>query len=540
MLGTGIQKRKIRGYDAVIDGKDATILASVPESFGERVVYKNPADFLDEERVLPSVSLIRSGKVKGFIDGVYAAVEEYIAVEGHAHSRPDLLYSLKKRINHEVARNYIDAAIAMIDDSVDGDAAKIARESEDVSLVHGFYDRTPTLRKAFKQIKVLQSPPSRFTEKEDEKIDKEAMKAMRDAMKENKELYEQYKNISDIYAKMSNKTMSVDALFPPAVLPDQEFLLKLSDETQSDITEGLAKAVIKAMKGGELDYTPKDDSGLYIWQMYEVQALAKRNTPEFEKYIPDEEYEKVLDGEAEGQFIATRDTHIAHTDYRRILLGASLTERPIEITPELYVEPLVEIYNRMERSLQFLEKSIASTIGDEFLDTKRILHTGKRAKKTMREEFTDMKTLLRGLSTLSKESIHMTYEPEDSAEEDIKYAKKWLSEIEEDVDINRDMSAFVPLMRETSGDRWIAHVIGGFELVPLEVEYGEKPIADVDSIVRKKFAEAGYYLPILVHKEVRIPTGKLINTAQLRKIFPEDEFTYEEFEDRLKKLNRCK
>ena len=97
--GTGVAERKIRSYEVRIDGRDATLSAEADkqDDSGQSIIYTNPVDLI-KNRATPSFSLVRFGKVKNFIDGVYASVEERIAQTGHRLSRDDFLEKLEKMV----------------------------------------------------------------------------------------------------------------------------------------------------------------------------------------------------------------------------------------------------------------------------------------------------------------------------------------------------------------------------------------------------------------------------------------------------------
>jgi len=143
--GTGIQHRTIERCSVTIDGKNSTISAEIPEDCDYGDIYTNPAKMLKENReVLPSLSLIRYGKVKPLIDGAYASAEMEIAKTGNPFSRPDFLSSLQEVLRDKYAKNYVDTAIILGSggrfSSKHKRSLEIAEESPDISLVQGFYD----------------------------------------------------------------------------------------------------------------------------------------------------------------------------------------------------------------------------------------------------------------------------------------------------------------------------------------------------------------------------------------------------------------
>ncbi len=533
IYGSGIVIRNIAGHKIGIDGNKATIWADVPEKANQITenerIYRNPASlFSRSSNILTSFSLVRFGKVKPFIDGVYSVVEEQVAKEAGSFSRPELLRNLERQVRDEEARLYISVARAIGNESVtESDSLRSAlslfEKELGISLPQGLCDWSPELRTAFRQIKATGTRPGFFFGREnDEEFNRTIRSHIDQALCQNPELDILYRNIVDIYAKMTNPPTETSALFPSALLPDQEFFKKLSSKTKSDLEEGLGKLLVQGMKDGKIEFSLKPNSGLYDWQMQELIPLILRKEREFEKFLPGNNYSKLMENEFISQWAATRHTHVAHTDYRDMLIGCALApERKITITPELYAEPFVTGYERMAETLSFLRRTVVSFFGDEFLNKRRLLQGGERSRLNLGEEFSKLENILLGLSLNSKDSIHQPYEygPEQEGYRNV--ANVWLNNISTDPDLNRDTAIFVPIIRETSGERYISYVVPGFRLVDLNVGYDAKPrIGTGEDYVNYEFESANYRLPVLVHKEVRIPKDRLINDRLLRERLP--------------------
>ena len=252
--GTGIIQREIEGSQVKIDGRDATISASVPKltetcSTEKEKIYTNPTALL-KEGALPSFSLVRFAKIKNFIDGVYAAIEGRVAEGGHRLSRTDFLNALVKTV-HGDAESYISMAMR-----------GQTKNEPSMTIPQGFYDWTPQLTKAYRQIKSIAKNPAFFAGKEnDSEFNNKIMNELHQSIKINS-LDAVYDNFIDLYSRMTGQSKGKDCLFPSANLPDQDFFEQLSFETQSDIPDGLGKALVKAIKQGKVNFVPNKDSGL--------------------------------------------------------------------------------------------------------------------------------------------------------------------------------------------------------------------------------------------------------------------------------------
>ncbi len=549
--GTGTLVIEQDGTRVQVDGRNSTINAEVPRNTEDFTLtdnlYGNPVKLMDDakqqnEQVLPSFDLIRFQKVKPFIDGVYAVVEQdYIGSQGTDISRLDVLSRLSKDLQgnpsgkvHDEALAYVATASSFTNQSIRTSRIiaglvkrnrKMFDQTSYLSLPLGFYDWTPQLQNLYRQIKFLSQPPHFYANSNDENFDADVMDILRKGVRGNSELAALFDRVIGAYDELTNKGENDNSLFPSAIIPDQNLFVAESIETQSDLEEGLGKVLVRAIRERKIDFTPKEDSGLYIRQMWELVPLVLRDTPEFQKYIPDKRYIKMLEESFIAQWVATRNTHVGHTDFG-MSIGAAMPHRqPIVIRPELQVEPFAESYRRMQASLTFLRDSVGALVSRGVFDTSRLLYDGSRGTRSIGEEFESLHDLLYGLELLSMDGIHQPYSNGNAAK--IKVAQKWLSSLREDPDINRDSRLIVPIIRTTGGDRYIVYVIPGFKPVKVELSYGEKPKVDIkDTESRRgygffdtpdiKFDSSEYLLPALQYQEMRIPLGKLMTSASLR------------------------
>lgn len=535
--GTGVIEKEIRGLNVKIDGRNATLSADVPEEeihegYGreksEKVVYTNPMDLLRGE-ASTSFSLVRFAKVKNFIDGVYATVEERISEQGHRLSREDFLENLERLVSGDVQK-YISTA-----------RSKQTANEPAMTIPQGFYDWNPQLTDAYRQIKILSRRPGFFVGREDDKdLNQEIMKQVSNAIERGDGLKEAYNTILGLYSRMTGNPESKSCLFPSAELPDQEFFKQLSFKMQSDLPEELGKLLVEAVREGRVSFTPDDNSGLYVRQMHEIIPLVLRDSEEFNKFLVNNKYAEILEREFISQWVGTRHTHVGHISFEDMLLGACIDcNEPIVIRPELRVEPFATSYGRMRSNLDFLGETIKTTL-PEVLDRKRLLNDGDRANSTIGEELEEMKLLLRGLELTSRDSIHLPYQNGD-AQTAVDKATTWLDNMQNDADLNRNTAIFVPIIRTTDGSRQISYIDAGFKTIEVNVYYKDKPLVDISGAESffggYEFEISRYRFPVLVHREVRVPYEKLINDRGLREML-KDSFTESELDDVVQRLEQ--
>lgn len=531
--GSGIVEKEVRGLIVKIDGRNATLSAEVPKEeihkgYGRRseeTVYTNPVDLL-QRGALPSFSLVRFAKVKNFIDGVYATVEERIHERGHHLSRENFLENLERLVSGD-AQIYISAA-----------RSRQTANEPAMALPQGFYDWTPQLTDAYRQIKVLSRRPGFFVGREDaECLNQEIINQIDRAIDGDSRLQETYNAIFGLYSRMTGKPEGKSCLFPSAELPDQEFFKQLSFEMQSDLPEGLGRLLVQAVREGRVRFVPDADSGLYIRQMHEITPLVLRDSEEFRKLLVNDKYAEILENEFISQWAGTRHTHIGHISFEDTLQACARHNAPIVIQPELSVEPFATSYERMRASLDFLGETIRTTL-PEVLDRKRLMNDGSRADIPLGEELEEMKLLLKGLELTSKDSIHLPYQNGD-AKIAIDKASSWLGDAQNDADLNRNTAIFVPIIRTTDGSRQISYIDAGFKTIDVDVSYRNKPSVDISGAKRffggYEFEGSSFRFPVLVHREVRVPYERLINDRGLRELL-NGQFTESELDSVVQRL----
>ncbi len=522
--GTGIQKRIIDDSNVRIDGRYASISAEILEKNSSptaEAIYTNPAQMLKQNKnVLPSFSLIRYAKIKNFIDGVYAIAELEVAKTGHDFSRPDFLDRLEAALSEPNPKAYVTLARALESNNLDSSEGLImglekALANPSVNIVQGFYDWSSNLHSVWRQIRATGTEPAEFFGGE-ESFSKEVMQKIMQVINSDNELRKRCASINALYARLTDKQKEKACLFPPALMPDQEFFIEYSGRTQSDLTEGLGNVLVEAIKRGEVSFKPKRGSGLYTRQMFEVEPLVLKDTEEFEKFIPGEKYSKAMEQEFISQWAGTRHTHVAHSDFPRAMTCAIPVSRLIYISPELQVEPFSTCYERMRKSLEFFKTTLTDAFGSGFLKNRRLLNNGERSEKEIGQEFDEMDLLLQGLSSISKDSIHQQYNPERGTDRAVAAASDWILNLSKDPDLNRNTAIFVPIIRTADGSRQVGYINVGFMLKKLRVKYKDYP--DVKTRRLVEFCSEVYSLPVLVHREVRIHYNmkNMINDKMLR------------------------
>ena len=303
----------------------------------------------------------------------------------------------------------------------------------------------------------------------------------------------------------------------------QEKLFKeISLEAQSDIPTNLGNALVEALRNGRIYLTPNKDSGLYTRQMHEVSSLVTQSSPEFDKFKPNETYYKILEREFISNWVTTHHTHIGHMGHIDFnIVTAEDIKSSIIIKPQLSIEPFPTVYERMADNLVFLNNTLTSAFGEQFINKQRLDCNGRGVGTSIGEELCNLQSILRGLSYLSKDSIHMPYQCNTTAQESLNDAINWLKNISEDYDLEREAPIFTPIINGTYGSQYISYIIPGFTLAPISIFYSSPPNVSLKPYTRDyEFGSSSYLLPRLVHKEVRVSKDKLLNDRILKESLP--------------------
>lgn len=549
--GTGIQERVYASHGSTInytlDGRDATISASHDKDYSKPKIYPNPVDLIQEHHnVLPSGDIVRFQKAKHVIDGIYAQAEVAVHTgDLSSLSKDDFLQKLYGKVlsyreSHgtdiaDRAAIYLATALGLRGIKVPVPSELLYKVDHAVSAFGmdelaskplGFYawSGTPSGTQIYQSLKYLQNSSLDNALRMGVPTNEQALvyQQLRALVRDDPTLEAMYGSLLRFDSAMTNPPMQDPSLFPPSIIPDQELFMEL--QRQGGASKDLGTILAGALKSGAISFKPNETSGLYTRQMWEVECWINRDqAPEWAKYIPDKEYEKLLEERFISQWVGTRETHIGRT--RHMLIGAALHREVIikvPVVPELDVEPMATTYARMVESLDFMEASLSQILGDKFLERAyRLREDGSRSDVPIAHDVHDLKRLLRGLEALSKEGIHVPFQ--NGSRSDMQYAKHWLENLADDPDVNRDSRIIVPIIGHPSGMAWINYAITGYQPFTLDVKYQRSPevskVSPSGVSVEFHFPKEGIVLPTLKHVELIIPVSKgQLNSREFRKI----------------------
>lgn len=219
-----------------------------------------------------------------------------------------------------------------------------------------------------------------------------------------------------------------------------------------DPGEDLLDRLIIAIRTGRIDLTPTADSGFYDRQVYALETLlVPENAVEHDNLFLTKRYKEKLVETFKTIVIENRETH-AKQAALETTTAASAEAAPVDVYPELPLEPFATFYVRTARAYSFLDAFLRTTLGDAFIDsTPRLLEDGTRASSSIGQELHDKAEMLYGMASLAAASIGA---PSPLTTDEIASvnlteaeanARAWLGTWSTDADVARDPRVVVPV-----------------------------------------------------------------------------------------------
>ena len=247
--------------------------------------------------VLPSVNLL-DGKAKQFDDGLYAALDQayYRGLNEHLVSHVALVRRLYNQVDKKgPAAAFLAAGLELADVRVDGaDQAEKAlwlnkfQADELRSKPIGFYTWNSILASCFRFL--------RFFQQQFSKEDLAVPSALAKALRRDPALLSDYRKAVNFYSRMTNPPQchsvadiagsqhlnrdgleqqpshDTVALFPPSTSREAELFERLFRNYLPPNVD-LMRKLVKRIRSGEVDLTPRPNSGWYDQQVYALETL---------------------------------------------------------------------------------------------------------------------------------------------------------------------------------------------------------------------------------------------------------------------------
>ncbi len=496
------------------------------------------------EVYLPSVNLI-DGLAKQFDDGLYAALDQaYYQGLGEAlHGHVSLVRRLHDAVPPESpARPFLAAALELADVRVEG-GDPAARQAQlrpflgnpVLSKPIGFYTWNPTLEGCFRFLRFLQRPLKG--------ADAAIGTDLAAALANDEALRADYVKAAHFYGTLTNplKARTVDALLEPATGTDDDArpvaLFPASASREGELFErlfpvglppgaDLMRELITAIRSGQVDLTPRPDSGWYDYQVHALETLLlPEKGRESAKLLLTAGYKKRMLEAFKALMTKRRETHVRQLDIP--LAAAAMPREQLKIRPRLRVEPALTYYLRTARAYAFLASFLDSEVGAETLQSLHGLTKGGPRPSDLRTELATMRDRFYGFYLFGCEDIGLAPEFLDGETVDRDHcetlATQWLKQPYDDADLATDTRVAVPIYYDPTRNVTRLWITLGVRMARLETSFARLPkirSAEGDGSWEdvKPFQAEGqsYLIPVDEFAEVELNGPRVLTRDELR------------------------
>jgi hypothetical protein len=475
--------------------QDAHLLQLYP-SYREAIeaTRKGPLSYLT---ILPSVNLA-DGLAKQFDDGLYAALDQayYQGLDETLASHVGLIRRVFDAVGPDSpAAPYLAAGLELAGESVEVSDAATKRtllaafeRNALQSKPLGFYTWNPTLERCFRFLRYFQAPlgPDR----------RGVALALAHAINHDPELRADYLKAVGFYAKLTNplKVRPVsDLLCRDATPPAEDEPVAVFPASTSRETElfrklfplglppdaNLMAELIRRIRSGEVDLSPRPDSGWYDYQVHALETLLlPEKGRESDKLLLTKSYKKRTLEAFEALMTKRQETHIRQRDIAPLAAAAPPIEE-VKVGPRLRIEPSLTYYLRTARAYAFLDAFLNEAVGPEALSSLHGLTKDGRRPDALAAELHDMRDLFYGLYLLGCEDIGLEPEFLDGEAVDreraTRLASEWLAKPFEAPDLAVDTRVAVPIAFDSDRNVTRLWVTLGVRMDRVHVSFAKAP-----------------------------------------------------------------
>ena len=360
----------------------------------------------------------------------------------------------------------------------------------------GFYTWNDTLQKIFQQDRLLQQTlDSRLR-----------IKILGRGLNGDQTAFSAYENYLSLVQKLTNpfpseysnlsQTTEIQqdrkyCFFPPSASPEAELIKRLYGNRPIPDGFSLADELIKRIRTGEIDLTPRPESGWYDYQLYALEPfVTPEQMPEAKKLEFSPSYQKELIDLFKAAIALTRETHIKQLEIP--MAGAAMPPPVIFISPELSLEPTASYYLRRARSYQFIRELLITTFGQTALNNVQRQTAVGKLSKSLLQELMEMEALFYGAYQMAAHQIGMDIDTQLSERSilmktvDESQTEDWIQSFMDDPDVGADIRMMVPVFYDIERKMTKVWVVLGYSKKPLTVSFKKPPAATITDAKGKK------------------------------------------------------
>lgn len=454
-------------------------------------------------------------KAKQFDDGLMAAVQQS-AQEGRGKfvGKAALLERLAKRLSAKASGNVVLAAcelgkvVAQIPSAnksaVDSLVAEFLANpvrSKPISI----YTWNQSLSAVFQQDRMLQTDLTKSPgidalviarALQSDTADRRAYEAcLRLQSRLTNPPAEHAKDLRPLLAELdAGRTPQVPAgirFFPQSSNHECDLLKKMFPDGVVPDNFQLMEELVRRVKLGSLDLTPRPDSGWYDWQIWSLEPYVRpHRMPEGSRWSANDDYHEHLARLFQGGWALSREVHIKDLEICDMAIcgsddGPSDLKIPILIQPQLSAEPVATSFLRRALGYRFVRNVLTEQFGDESLKQMYRLTVNGPVTMNLDDELRQMEALFHGayvtvtrqLGLVEKNDVDVGSAA--GAEVDVATFMKWAENLDRDPDLSADIRMMVPLSHDPVRNRTKAWAFLGWMTSKIYVSFNEPPAVSV-------------------------------------------------------------
>jgi hypothetical protein len=265
--------------------------------------------------------------------------------------------------------------------------------------------------------------------------------------------------------------------FPPSRAHETDLCLKLYGNAVIPEGFNLVDEMIGHIREGDLDLTPRPESGWYDYQTWALEPLVvPERMPEASHLQLGETYRKQLLELFKGILALTRETHVKQLEIALATDAAiSFDHRPVEIHPELAAEPLATYYLRRAQSYRFVRGVLEACFGHAALGRMHRLTAEGHIEPDLDAELAEMEALFGGAYVTVRRQLGMAPDTTLAASVDTARFEAWTRDLAQDPDLGRDARMMVPVFYDPLRHKTKVWVFLGWVTRPVSVSFATRP-----------------------------------------------------------------
>lgn len=374
-----------------------------------------------------------------------------------------------------------------------GLAARLAdfERADYASKPVGFYTWSPELRAVFRQDRMLQAPvrDARSARALARALRGDTATAAYHAMFALAERLANPLAWGDLRPLLAGGVVRETVSFvPPSIAHEALLVKRLFRGLPPPANFDLADGIVTRVRDRRLSLAPQGESGWYARQAWSFEPLLNPvRTSEAAKLRTDDEYRELLVDLFKGLLALARETRIKQVDVP-ILAGItrgnvrSLDEEPpIDVHPELTVEPLASHDLRRAQAYAYVRQALEQAFGADALTRMRRMTTAGPTGTPLGDELEWMRSLFVGAHALACRQLGMPPDTSARAEAsaDVGRLGTWRKPLSSDPDLSGDTRMMVPLFYDQPRGRTKVGVMLGWATRSMMVQFDAPPVLTV-------------------------------------------------------------